>query len=421
MNGVLNTAEIQFPTSLLPSSAPICGSTTQWIGGVAGGTPALDFCDNGTSGSLKFLAAHNTITGTATTPSSGTGANGDYYVVSTTGCEWGPKASGSWPGSAAFCPGTGSGSGPTLETAGTNNASQTALNFIPSSADAMGLHITPSNPATSSEKFEVTVGNGPVALGALGAASAPTNAATVQTASFTPSCGTIINPVKFASAGTITLPSPSVGCALTFDIQPASAALTVATTGGTALYVDSAPTTNQAGTFSIATPPCSTHFRVQFDGTEWTAAAPTLYGSGATCTPSAAGNTLTASGGATVTHSITIPIMGSPIVTGTSNVGTPTPPVQFSCTIGAGSTKVSILSPVADSMTVAIWKANLAIPTSAGLISASAPVSLSSATINSTASLTGWTTSVSVGDVFWASVTTAPSTTTTATIQIGCQ
>ena len=51
--------------------------------------------------------------------------------------------------------GTGGG-GTTLQTNGTNNASQTGLNFLTSTANSIGLTVTPSNPATTGEKFEVT-------------------------------------------------------------------------------------------------------------------------------------------------------------------------------------------------------------------------------------------------------------------------
>lgn len=60
----------------------------------------------------------------------------------------------------AICVSTGtncpSGSGVTLQTNGVNNTTQTALNFITSTVNATGLTITPSNPATSSEKMEIT-------------------------------------------------------------------------------------------------------------------------------------------------------------------------------------------------------------------------------------------------------------------------
>lgn len=50
--------------------------------------------------------------------------------------------------------GGGGGSGPTIQTNGTPNTSQTLLNFVPSSANAVGLTITPSN-SGANEKFEI--------------------------------------------------------------------------------------------------------------------------------------------------------------------------------------------------------------------------------------------------------------------------
>ena len=122
--------------------------------------------------------------------------------------------------------------------------------------------------------------------------------------------------------------------------------------------------------------------------------------------------------GSTVQHTITIPISGSPISTGTGNVGAPQ---LYRFATGCTINSAAIVSPTSDSMTVDIWKANAAIPASGNKISASAPVTLSSATVNTASSLTGWTTSVSQNDIFWASVTSAPATTTQATITLGCQ
>src|SRR5271154_4595219 len=49
-------------------------------------------------------------------------------------------------GSAAFTP----------QTNGSNNSTTTGLNFLSSSVDAVGLHITASNPSGTQEKFEIT-------------------------------------------------------------------------------------------------------------------------------------------------------------------------------------------------------------------------------------------------------------------------
>lgn len=51
---------------------------------------------------------------------------------------------------------SGGGSGPIIQTNGTNNTLQTTLNFITSTVNSTGLTITPSNPATGDEKFEIT-------------------------------------------------------------------------------------------------------------------------------------------------------------------------------------------------------------------------------------------------------------------------
>jgi len=100
---------------------------------------------------------------------------------------------------------------------------------------------------------------------------------------------------------------------------------------------------------------------------------------------------------------------------GTGNSGW-YPSVDYSCTIY----KAMISGDVSGSMTVDIWKANGAIPTSSNLISASSPVTLSSAQLNQNSSITGWTTSVSPGDVFGAYVQTM-SGVTKATVQIWCR
>ena len=92
------------------------------------------------------------------------------------------------------------------------------------------------------------------------------------------------------------------------------------------------------------------------------------------------------------------------------------PTANFTCTIN----KAQISADQSGSITVDIWKAAGAIPTSGNKISASAPVTLSSAQLNQNSSLAGWTTSVAVGDVFGFSVATA-STVTHVVGQIWCQ
>jgi collagen triple helix repeat protein len=111
--------------------------------------------------------------------------------------------------------------------------------------------------------------------------------------------------------------------------------------------------------------------------------------------------------------SFTIDGNGSPIASGTWK---DFPSVNFACTIN----KVTIAADRSGSITVDIWKSNGAIPTSANKISASAPVTLSSAQLNQNSALTGWTTSITPGDVFGFNVASA-STVTRAVGQLWCQ
>ena len=53
-------------------------------------------------------------------------------------------------------PSSGGGGGATIKTNNVNNANQTLLNFQTSTANASGLTVTPSNPSSGNEKFEVT-------------------------------------------------------------------------------------------------------------------------------------------------------------------------------------------------------------------------------------------------------------------------
>jgi hypothetical protein len=92
------------------------------------------------------------------------------------------------------------------------------------------------------------------------------------------------------------------------------------------------------------------------------------------------------------------------------------PTANFTCTIN----KAQISADQSGSITVDIWKAAGAIPNSGNKISASAPVTLSASQLNQNSSLSGWTTSVAVGDVFGFSVATS-STVTHVVGQIWCQ
>jgi hypothetical protein len=71
--------------------------------------------------------------------------------------------------------------------------------------------------------------------------------------------------------------------------------------------------------------------------------------------------------------------------------------IPYACTI-VGWTITSVLD-VTGSVVFDIWKANAAIPTVANTITASAKPTLSSGVLASSATLTGWTTSIAAGDV----------------------
>lgn len=106
-----------------------------------------------------------------------------------------------------------------LQTIGSNNTSQVALNFIASTVNAAGLTVTPSNPATSSEKMEIT-GTANLANGGTGQTTAvaataallggPTASTFAITCSSTTSCA----PSTAYASG-----------ALTFLVTPSSANL----------------------------------------------------------------------------------------------------------------------------------------------------------------------------------------------------
>jgi hypothetical protein len=121
------------------------------------------------------------------------------------------------------------------------------------------------------------------------------------------------------------------------------------------------------------------------------------------------------SAGAGQLHSISFVIDGggSTILTGDAKVY---PTADFACTIN----RWDISADQSGSITVDVWKRATAIPTSAQKISASAPLTLSTAQLAQNGSLTGWTTAVSVGDVFGFSVATV-TTVTRVTGQIWCQ
>jgi hypothetical protein len=83
------------------------------------------------------------------------------------------------------------------------------------------------------------------------------------------------------------------------------------------------------------------------------------------------------------------------------------PAVAYACSIN----RIDISADQPGSIAVDVWKAAGAIPTAADKISASAPLTLSSAQLTQNGSISGWTTSVSSGDVFGFSVASATTVT----------
>lgn len=120
-------------------------------------------------------------------------------------------------------------------------------------------------------------------------------------------------------------------------------------------------------------------------------------------------------GGGSQQHQINISIDGGGSTISTGALGQ-FQTVAFACTI----TRIDIAADQSGSITIDVWKKAGAIPGSGDKISASAPITLSSAQLNQNGSISGWTTSVSSGDVFGGTITTAV-TVTKATATIWCQ
>jgi hypothetical protein len=123
----------------------------------------------------------------------------------------------------------------------------------------------------------------------------------------------------------------------------------------------------------------------------------------------------------TLSHSVKFVLSngGSSIATGATNLYAES---EAPSTVGIYKvviTGTATSGPATCSIAVDVWKANAAIPTSGGLISASAPAALSSAQYASNTTLTGWTTTVAAGDVWSLSVESSPSPTcVSATVEI---
>jgi len=109
-----------------------------------------------------------------------------------------------------------------------------------------------------------------------------------------------------------------------------------------------------------------------------------------------------------VAHSVTFSINGGGSTIATGATGqyiesefASTSGIYKVATTGTASTAGSTCS-----ITVDVWKTNATVPTSGNKISASDPATLSSAQYSVDTTLTGWTTSVAVGDIWSVSVAT---------------
>ncbi len=114
-------------------------------------------------------------------------------------------------------------------------------------------------------------------------------------------------------------------------------------------------------------------------------------------------------------HSISVVIDGGGVAITTGAVGV-FPTAAFACTIN----RVDISADLSGSITVDVWKAAGAIPTSGNKISASAPLTLTNSQLSQNGSISGWGTAVAIGDVFGFTVVTV-ATVTRVTGQIWCQ
>ena len=122
--------------------------------------------------------------------------------------------------------------------------------------------------------------------------------------------------------------------------------------------------------------------------------------------------TILSTGAISCLHAVTFSFDGGGSAISTGACG------QFQSTAFSGTiNRIDIGADQTGSFTLDIWKANAAIPTSGDKISASAPITLATQQISQSGSLTGWSTSVAVNDVFGCSIATAATVTkVTATI-----
>ena len=125
--------------------------------------------------------------------------------------------------------------------------------------------------------------------------------------------------------------------------------------------------------------------------------------------------TWAAASGGTQIHSINFNINGNGSAISTGDLGV-FPRAEYTCAIFA----VDVTGAPSGSITVDIWKANAAIPTSGNKISATDPATLASSQLSHDTTLSGWTLSVVPGDIFGGTIVTASSV-TNVLVTIYCQ
>ncbi len=133
--------------------------------------------------------------------------------------------------------GTGTACGPSIQTNGMNNASQTTLNFQTSTTNSAGLTVTPSNPSSGTEEFEITGNN------------YTGNAATASALATSPTqCGLNEFATGIAASG-------NANCAhraYTIDIQECDSAGMYCASGSSTTTTTSGSTTSGATSVTLA-------------------------------------------------------------------------------------------------------------------------------------------------------------------------
>jgi hypothetical protein len=151
------------PNSALAHSTTILGGTTLTLGSTQTSVAGLTV-DGVTPTTMGYLDATSSI-------QTQLNAKQQTLTLTTTGTSGAATLSGGALNIPQYAGGSG---GPTVQTNSVNNSSQALLNFETSTANSVGLTVTPSNPSGGIEKLEVTGGSyGGNAATASALASAP--------------------------------------------------------------------------------------------------------------------------------------------------------------------------------------------------------------------------------------------------------